>query len=68
MSISAHLPISFRVVQHLPEWAPGAGFLRKAREWRTKVEEFVDGPYEFVKESIVRIRPHTPSVCFKRLT
>lgn len=43
----------FPVLQHLPEWAPGAGFLRKAREWRTKLEEFVDGPYEFVKESML---------------
>lgn len=60
MSISAHLPISFRVVQHLPKWAPGAGFLRKAREWRTKMEEFVDSPYEFVKESMVCRYAHTP--------
>jgi len=46
--------LSFRLVRHLPEWAPGAGFLEKARVWRAKMEEFVDEPYEFVKESMVR--------------
>lgn len=52
----------FPVLQHLPEWAPGTGFLRKAREWRTKLEEFVDGPYEFVKESM-RAGTALPSFC-----
>jgi len=41
------------VVRHLPEWAPGAGFLKKARVWRAKMIEFVDKPYEFVKDSVV---------------
>lgn len=41
-------------VQHLPAWFPGAGFKRKAAEWRAKMEEFVDRPYEIVKERMVR--------------
>lgn len=52
----------FPVLRHLPEWAPGAGFLRKARVWRSKMEEFVDRPYEFVKESM-RKGTALPSFC-----
>ena len=53
------------IVQNLPEWAPGAGFLKKARVWRAKMIEFVDKPYEFVKESVVWRRPTPSSHCFK---
>jgi len=52
----------FPVLQHLPEWAPGSGFLKKARAWRTKMEEFVDRPYEFVKESMLK-GTALPSFC-----
>jgi hypothetical protein len=31
------------------------------------MEEFVDRPYEFVKESMVRMSPHTLVVVFQRL-
>lgn len=51
-------PDFYVLVRHLPEWAPGAGFLKKARIWREQMEEFVDEPYEFVKESMVRRRPY----------
>ena len=40
-------------VRHLPMWFPGAGFKRKAMQWRAKMEEFVDKPYELVKERMV---------------
>jgi len=52
----------FPALQRLPEWAPGAGFLRKAKVWRAKMEEFVDKPYEFVKESM-RKGTALPSFC-----
>ena len=32
---------------------PGAGFLRKAEVWKKKMEDFVDFPYEFVKNAMV---------------
>lgn len=32
---------------------PGAGFLRKAKVWRAKMEEFVDKPFQYVKDSMV---------------
>ncbi|KAG1781056.1 cytochrome P450 [Suillus placidus] len=36
----------------VPEWFPGAGFKRLAREWRQTLEEMVDAPYQFVKDQI----------------
>jgi hypothetical protein len=47
------------LVQRLPMWFPGAGFKRKAIEWRAKIEEFVDKPYDLVKQRMVSI----PSIC-----
>lgn len=41
------------LVRHLPMWLPGAGFKRKAIQWRAKMEEFVDKPYEIVQERMV---------------
>jgi hypothetical protein len=41
-------------LQKLPDWAPGAGFKRKAAKWKAKMEEFVERPYAFVENSIVR--------------
>lgn len=43
----------FPALQYLPTWVPGAGFKIKAAKWKVKIEEFVDQPFEFVKDSIV---------------
>ncbi|KAG6839193.1 hypothetical protein C0991_005008, partial [Blastosporella zonata] len=43
----------FPSLQHLPTWAPGAGFKIKAAKWKAKMEECVDKPFEFVKNTIV---------------
>lgn len=32
-------------VKYVPEWFPGAGFQRKAREWRFEVDRVVDAPF-----------------------
>jgi hypothetical protein len=40
-------------VAKVPEWFPGAGFKRLAREWRGTLEEMVDAPYKFVKDQMV---------------
>ncbi|KAG1756030.1 cytochrome P450 [Suillus lakei] len=36
----------------IPEWFPGAGFKRLAREWHETVEEMVSAPYKFVKDQM----------------
>ncbi|THG97275.1 hypothetical protein EW026_g4689 [Hermanssonia centrifuga] len=51
----------FPSLQHLPLWFPGAGFKRKAIQWRAKMEEFVDRPYQLVKE---RMKDGTAVPCF----
>ena len=45
-------------LQHIPRWAeglPGMSFKRKARGWKKQMEDFVDGPFEYVKNSIVSL-------------
>ncbi|KAI0946483.1 hypothetical protein AcW1_009933 [Taiwanofungus camphoratus] len=51
----------FPFLRHLPLWSPGAGFKRKALQWKAKMEEFVEKPYELVKE---RMRNGTAVPCF----
>jgi len=43
----------FNIVRHLPEWFPGAGFKRKAAQWRPKMEDFVDIPFQSVLNAVV---------------
>ncbi|KAG5718859.1 O-methylsterigmatocystin oxidoreductase [Termitomyces sp. T112] len=52
----------FPALQHLPTWAPGAGFKIKAAKWKAKMEECVDQPFEFVKDSI-KSDSFKPSFC-----
>jgi len=49
-------------LKHLPTWAPGSGFLRKAAVWKAKMEEFIDQPYDFVKASL-KSGSYAPSFC-----
>ncbi|KAG1737311.1 cytochrome P450 [Suillus lakei] len=37
----------------VPEWFPGAGFKRLAREWHDTLEEMVSAPYKFVMDQMV---------------
>ncbi|KAG2070199.1 cytochrome P450 [Suillus decipiens] len=37
---------------NVPEWFPGAGFKRSAREWRQTLEEMVTTPYKFVQDQM----------------
>ncbi|KAG6895872.1 hypothetical protein C0992_011872, partial [Termitomyces sp. T32_za158] len=52
----------FPALQHLPTWFPGAGFKIKAAKWKARMEEFVDLPFEFVKDS-VKSGSFKPSFC-----
>jgi hypothetical protein len=38
----------------LPEWLPGAGFKKLAKQWRADLERLYDVPFEFVKAEMVR--------------
>ena len=41
------------VVKYVPEWVPGAGFQRQAREWKALMDQVNDVPYHFVKSQMV---------------
>lgn len=41
-------------VIHIPEWLPGGGFKKQAREWRKLSEDMVEVPYQMVKTRMVR--------------
>jgi hypothetical protein len=41
------------LVKYVPEWMPGAGFKRKAKEWRTLSQAMINVPYNMVKEKFV---------------
>ena len=43
------------LVRYVPEWFPGAGFKRMAREWNATLQDMVDQPYKFVKDQMVYI-------------
>ncbi|TFK64540.1 cytochrome P450 [Pluteus cervinus] len=49
-------------LQYLPLWAPGAGFLRNAAKWKATLEECVEKPYEYLKESM-KSGNYTQSFC-----
>ncbi|KAL7282024.1 hypothetical protein ACG7TL_003491 [Trametes sanguinea] len=51
----------FPSLKHLPTWFPGAGFKRNAINWKAKMEEFVDRPFELVKS---RMKDGTATPCF----
>ncbi|KAK6379432.1 hypothetical protein LTS17_006350 [Exophiala oligosperma] len=39
-------------LKHIPQWFPGAGFKRTAREWDHTLQRVVEGPYDFVRHQI----------------
>ncbi|KAF5367940.1 hypothetical protein D9758_004326 [Tetrapyrgos nigripes] len=39
-------------LQYIPEWFPGAGFQRIAKEWASTLEAMVDQPYQWVKSRV----------------
>ncbi|RPD65433.1 cytochrome P450 [Lentinus tigrinus ALCF2SS1-6] len=51
----------FPFLRYLPLWFPGAGFKRKAIQWKARMQEFTDKPYELVKS---RMREGTATPCF----
>jgi len=45
---------NLRLVRYVPEWFPGAGFQRKAREWRQMLIDTVETPFAYVQNEMVR--------------
>ena len=45
------------LLKHVPAWMPGAGFQRKAREWRKLARNMVELPYQAAKMRIVSFPP-----------
>ena len=52
------------VLRYVPSWVPGAGFQRKAREWKKTVEDMTSVPYEFVKQRMVC--PKLPTIFYTK--
>lgn len=52
----------FPFLRHLPSWFPGTGFIRNAEIWKRTLENCVDKPYEYVKESM-KSNTHNHSFC-----
>jgi hypothetical protein len=46
--------IRVQLVKYVPEWLPGAGFKKKAREWKKLSIELRDRPFELLKAAMVR--------------
>ncbi|THU84116.1 cytochrome P450 [Dendrothele bispora CBS 962.96] len=49
VSFQLTLLCSVPTVKYVPEWVPGAGFHKIAKEWATNLEETVELPFEWVK-------------------
>jgi hypothetical protein len=43
-------------VEHVPSWAPGAGFKIEAERMRRLLHNFVNVPYQYVKDQMVTQR------------
>lgn len=42
-------------LKYVPAWMPGAGFQRKAHEWRKHARKMVELPYQAAKKHIVSL-------------
>ena len=45
---------SIPLLKYVPTWMPGAGFKRKAKEWKALATEMMDSPFEAAQKAIVR--------------
>jgi hypothetical protein len=43
-----------RIVKYLPEWFPGTGFKRTARNWGQNLIDMTERPYAFVKSQMAQ--------------
>ena len=54
-SPGAFLVDVFPILRHVPSWMPGAGFQKKAQEWKRIIDRMADEPHEFVKKQMVGV-------------
>lgn len=52
----AFLVDTFPILKHVPSWVPGAGFKRRAKEWKIVADHMFDAPFEALKKSVVHSR------------
>ena len=46
-------------MRQLPEWVPGTGFKKLARQWGAELNTVVEKPYAFVKQQMAHGKNHT---------
>ena len=46
--------VTLLAVKHIPSWFPGAQFKRDAAVWKGKMEAFVNEPFDYTKQQMVR--------------
>jgi hypothetical protein len=51
-------------LRHLPEWFPGGGFHKIAREWRRTLVDMTDKSYGFVLDQMVRVFEGSSKLAF----
>ncbi|KII84597.1 hypothetical protein PLICRDRAFT_117651 [Plicaturopsis crispa FD-325 SS-3] len=56
----------FPLLKYVPEWIPGAGFKKKAREWHILADDMFDTPFNLAKQRFVN-GVSTPSFVTKCL-
>ncbi|KAF7358497.1 hypothetical protein MVEN_00900400 [Mycena venus] len=54
----AFLVDTFPALKYVPSWFPGAGFKRKAKEWRKVVHEVLEKPFQETKRNIAMGTAH----------
>ncbi|CCM02244.1 uncharacterized protein FIBRA_04325 [Fibroporia radiculosa] len=55
-------------LRYLPEWMPGTGFLKTAKEWRKIMTDASWTPYLWAKENVPKGAAHTPNMCATALS
>lgn len=51
----AYLVNILPILLYVPSWMPGAGFKRKAKEWRKLGEDVLEVPFRALKQTVVSI-------------
>lgn len=41
------------ILKYVPSWMPGAGFKRKAKEWKKVTDAVLEAPFEAMRREIV---------------
>ncbi|KAI6001506.1 cytochrome P450 [Pisolithus marmoratus] len=51
-TVGAFMVDTIPALAYIPEWFPGAGFKRKAREWNAELQDMMNQSFEFVKKQM----------------